>query len=68
MGFAFLKGWTSIAFTGQASSQLKQVQQSGRCATLALFDSSISITSPGQKTAQIPQPMQAFSSIVRIIR
>jgi len=67
MGLGFLNGWTSIAFTGQQSSQLKQVQQSCGYFTFALFSSSMTITSPGQKRAQMPHPMHAFLSIFRII-
>ncbi len=67
MGFGFLKGWTSIALTGQESSQLKQVQQSDLYLIAAFPVSSISMTSPGQNSAQMPQPMHASLSIFRII-
>jgi hypothetical protein len=67
MGFGFLKGWTSTAFTGQASSQLKQVQQSAGYFILARFVWSMMMTSPGQIMAHISHPIHAFLSISRII-
>jgi hypothetical protein len=67
IGFGFLKGCTSIAFTGHDTSQLKQVQQSWGCLISAFPSSFISITSPGQKRAQLPHPTHAFASILRII-
>jgi len=60
MGRGFRKGCTSMAFTGQAISQLKQVQQSWAYLIRAFFSSSMTITSPGQIIAQIVQPTQAL--------
>jgi hypothetical protein len=57
-----------MAFTGQAISQLKQVQQSLAYTILAFFLSSMTITSPGQIISHIPHPTQAVWSILRIIR
>ena len=67
MGFTFRNGCTSIACTGHAISQLKHVQQSRECSTLALLASSMTMTSPGQNKEQIPHPMQTLRSILRII-
>ena len=67
MGFGLRKGCTSMAFTGQAISQLKQVQQSCGYLILAFLVSSMTITSPGHISAQIPHPTQDRSSILRII-
>jgi len=49
-----------MAFTGQAISQLKQVQQSWAYAILAFFPSLMTITSPGQIISHIPHPTQAI--------
>ena len=68
MGLGFLKGCTSTAFTTQANSQLKQVQQSWGYLIFAFFVSSMMITSPGQIISQTPHPMHARSSIFRIIQ
>jgi hypothetical protein len=67
MGLGFLKGCTSTAFTGQAISQLKQVQQSWAYLISALLSASMTITSPGQIISQILQPTHAFLSILRIM-
>jgi hypothetical protein len=49
-----------MAFTGQAISQLKQVQQSLAYTILAFFLSSMTITSPGQIISHIPHSTQAI--------
>jgi hypothetical protein len=67
IGFGFLKGCTSTAFTGHDTSQLKQVQQSSGYLISAFPCSLISMTSPGQKRAQLPHPTHTFASILRII-
>jgi hypothetical protein len=67
MGLGFLKGCTSTAFTGQAISQLKQVQQSWANLISALLSASMTITSPGQIISQIVQPTHALLSILRIM-
>jgi len=56
-----------MAFTGQASSQLKQVQQSWGYLMAAFSSASMTMTSPGQIISQIVQPTHAFLSILRII-
>jgi uncharacterized membrane protein YjjB (DUF3815 family) len=56
-----------MAFTGQAISQLKQVQQSFGYRIVAFFLSSMTMTSPGQIISHIPHPTQAIGSILRII-
>jgi hypothetical protein len=66
IGFGFLKGCTSMALTGHATSQLKQVQQSCGYLISAFPCPSIAITSPGQNSAHIPQPIHAVESIFRI--
>jgi hypothetical protein len=67
MGLGFLKGCTSTAFTGQAISQLKHVQQSWAYLISALHSASMTMTSPGQIISQIVQPTQTLLSILRIM-
>jgi len=67
IGLGFLYGCTSQALTGHAVSQLKHVQQSFAKIILAFSFLSITITVPGHIVAQIPHPIQAAPSILRII-